>query len=79
MRNNVGPPMTLMNMRLNGVRAVTASCANCGRQADVNVDALPGTHCSPQGWSAAALQPVRREDHIDPARMAYGEPPPGRA
>ena len=30
--------MTLANMRLNGVRMVTASCANCGHAADVNVD-----------------------------------------
>jgi DNA-directed RNA polymerase subunit RPC12/RpoP len=36
-------PMTLANMRLNGVRAVIASCANCGRQADVNVDLLSET------------------------------------
>jgi hypothetical protein len=34
-------PTTLANMRLNGVRAVTAACANCGRSADVNVDLLP--------------------------------------
>ena len=41
MRSNPGPPMALANMRANGVRMVTASCANCGREADVNVDALP--------------------------------------
>jgi ribosomal protein S27AE len=35
--------MTLANMRLNGVRSVNASCANCGRSADVNVDLLPET------------------------------------
>ena len=51
-------PMTLANMRANGVRMVTASCANCGRQADVNVDALPETH-RPRGRPAPALQPVR--------------------
>jgi hypothetical protein len=33
--------MTLVNMRLNGVRAVTATCEACGHKADVNVDALP--------------------------------------
>jgi DNA-directed RNA polymerase subunit RPC12/RpoP len=33
--------MTLSNMRQNGVRAVTATCEACGREADVNVDALP--------------------------------------
>ena len=36
-------PMTLANMRQNGVRSVIASCANCGRSADVNVDLLPET------------------------------------
>ena len=33
--------MTLANMRQNGAHAVTATCANCGRSADVKVDALP--------------------------------------
>jgi hypothetical protein len=28
MRSKPGPPMTLANMRANGVRAVTATCAN---------------------------------------------------
>ena len=41
-------PMTLANMRLNGVRAVIASCANCGRAADVNVDLLPETLIVPE-------------------------------
>ena len=41
-------PMTLANMRANGVRMVTASCANCGRQADVNVDALRETLTVPE-------------------------------
>ena len=36
-----GPPMTLANMRMNGVRAVIATCEACGHKADVNVDALP--------------------------------------
>jgi transposase InsO family protein len=36
-------PMTLANMRLNGIRTVIASCANCGRSADVNVDLLSET------------------------------------
>ena len=43
MRSKPGPPMTLANMHLNGVRMVTATCANCGRSADVNVDNLPET------------------------------------
>ena len=35
--------MTLANMRQNGVRAVTATCEACKREAEVNVDALPET------------------------------------
>ena len=42
MRSKPGPPMTLANMRQNGVRAVTATCEACGHKADVNVDAMPG-------------------------------------
>jgi hypothetical protein len=38
-----GPPMSLGNIRENGVRAVTATCETCNRSADVNVDALPAT------------------------------------
>ena len=53
--------MTLGNMRQNGVRMVTASCANCGHSADVNVDALPETLTVPEAgqrlrcsqWSGA--------------------------
>jgi hypothetical protein len=48
MRSKPGPPMTLSNMRANGVRAVTATCEACGRQADVNVDALPETVTVPK-------------------------------
>jgi hypothetical protein len=41
-------PMTLANMRLNGVRSVIASCANCGRSADVHVDLLPESLTVPE-------------------------------
>jgi hypothetical protein len=47
-RARPGPPMTLANMRQNGVRAVTAECETCGHQADVNVDALPETITVPK-------------------------------
>jgi ribosomal protein S27AE len=43
-----GRPMTLANMRANGVRMLTASCADCGRSADVNVDLLPETLTVPE-------------------------------
>jgi DNA-directed RNA polymerase subunit RPC12/RpoP len=39
-RKNFGPPMSLANMRQNGVRVVIAACEACGHKADVNVDAL---------------------------------------
>ena len=48
MHSKPGPPMTLANMRANGVRAVTATCEACGRSADVVVDALPGTLTVPK-------------------------------
>ena len=41
MRSKPGPPMTLANMRENGVRAVIATCEACAHEADINVDALP--------------------------------------
>ena len=43
MRSKPGPPMSLKNMRQNGVRSVTAQCEACNHQADVNVDTLPET------------------------------------
>jgi hypothetical protein len=48
--------MTLANMRQNDVRMMTASCANCGRSADVNVDRLPETLTVPRRRPAPALQ-----------------------
>jgi hypothetical protein len=48
MRAKPGPPMTLANMRQNGVRMVTATCEVCGRAADVNVDTLPETLTVPE-------------------------------
>jgi hypothetical protein len=47
MSKNFGPPMSLANMRQNGVRFVVATCA-CGHKADVNVDALHETTFVPE-------------------------------
>jgi hypothetical protein len=41
-------PMTLSNMRQNGVRMIWAKCEACGHQADVNVDALEGIVAVPK-------------------------------
>ena len=35
-----GPPMTLANMRANGVRSLSVTCTGCHRQALMNVDAF---------------------------------------
>ena len=48
MRSKPGPPMTLANMRQNGVHSVFAACANCGHSGDVNVDILPETLTVPK-------------------------------
>jgi hypothetical protein len=40
--------MTLANMRINGVRALIATCEACGHKADVNVDPLPETIAVPE-------------------------------
>jgi hypothetical protein len=63
-----GPPMSLANMRANGVRAVTAQCESCNHQADVNVDELPETvfvphvarrlRCSACGGKAINTRPA---------------------
>jgi hypothetical protein len=68
MRSKPGPPMTLANMRANGVRAVTATREACGHKADVNVDALPETltvpeagrclRCSACGGKTIATRPA---------------------
>src|SRR5271170_1407177 len=42
-----GPPMSLANMRENGVHAVIATCQACGHKADVNVDELPASTAVP--------------------------------
>jgi rRNA maturation protein Nop10 len=41
-------PMTLANMRENGVYSVIAICVACGHRVNVNVDALPETIAVPE-------------------------------
>jgi DNA-directed RNA polymerase subunit RPC12/RpoP len=78
MRSKPGPPMTLQNMRKNGVRAVTATCEACGREADVNVDALPSTVTVPKAGQRLRCSSCGGKTILDPARMAY-EPAPRHA
>jgi hypothetical protein len=53
-------PMTIANMRRNGLHAVIAACQACGHKADVNVDGLPETR-GPRDRPTTPMQPVRRE------------------
>jgi hypothetical protein len=50
-----GPPMTLANMRKNGVRMIWAKCEACGHQADVNVDTLAETLVALRWVNACAV------------------------
>ena len=68
MRSNLGPSMTLSNMRENGVRAVIATCEACAHEADINVDALPESlyvpeaglrlRCSQYGGKTISTRPA---------------------
>jgi hypothetical protein len=69
-REKPGPPMTLGNMRRNGVRALIATCQACGHKADVNVDVLAATIFDPEAGRSSA-QPMRRETDRYPASVAY--------
>ena len=71
MRAKPGPPMSLANMRANGVRAVTATCQACGHAADVNVDALPETLTVPRSRQTLSLRPAARRSRPAP----HGIPP----
>ena len=70
-------PMTLANMRANGVRSVIAACASCGRSADVNVDLLPDPD-SPRGRQPPPMQQLWRQHDLDSTRLAH-EPTAGRS
>ena len=81
-----GPPMTLANMRSNGVRMVTASCEACGHKADVNVDALPESvhvpeagrrlRCSRCGAKTISTRPAwRTRQRQSTPDLRAGRPP----
>jgi hypothetical protein len=78
-----GPPMTLENMRQNGVRAVTAQCLACHRKADVMVDKLASDVFVPDvGRRMVCSACGGRRVETRPAwhtawRPGMGEPRPG--
>jgi len=62
-KKNFSSPMTLANMRVNGVRAVIAKCEACGHKADVSVDALPKNATVPDAggrllWSQCGAKQI---------------------
>ena len=77
-------PMSLANMRANGVRSVIASCANCGRSAEVNVDTLPETltvpeagkrlRCSQCGGKTISTRPAWHTARHGRARQIFRPP-----
>jgi hypothetical protein len=71
-------PMTLTNMRANGVRSIIAACANCGGSADVNVDLLAGDPDSPRGRQPPPMQQLWRQHDLDSTGLAH-EPTAGRS
>ena len=76
---NFGPPMTLANMRQNGVHAVIARCEACGHVADANVDALAGTIIVPEvGRRLRRSECGRRRRGMWRATRGEGEANPAR-
>ena len=81
-RGKPGPPMTLANMRLNGVHMVTATCEAYGREADINVDALPESmhaphvgrrlRCSNCGGKRVWTNPRGIREPTAPERLTIG-------
>lgn len=72
---NFGPPMTLANMRHNGVRAVIARCEACGHASDVNVDAFAETITVPRSDVVFVAAGVEGSRSI---RGPHGIPPTTR-
>jgi DNA-directed RNA polymerase subunit RPC12/RpoP len=71
-------PMSLANMRANGVRAVIAACEACGHKADVIVDAMPETTFVPEGGrrlrcTACGGKRINTRPAWHTARNAFGQ------
>jgi hypothetical protein len=79
MRKNFVPPMSLANMRPNGVYSVSAVCEICRHETVVNVDALPETTFVPEvGRQLRCSQCGGKQIDTRPAwqtaRDAWGRP-----
>lgn len=69
-------PMTLANMRQNGVRAVIASCANCGRSADVYVGHLARDPHRPEAGNRLRCSHCGGKTISTRLAWHYGDRPP---
>jgi hypothetical protein len=54
-----GPPMTLGNMRSNGVRSLSVYCHCCHHEVEFNVDHMPGRRRGALDWAAHGVHAVR--------------------
>ena len=64
-------PMTLANMRLNGVRSVIALMRQLRTLCRRQCRSAAGDPDSPRDRPAPPLQSLRRQDDLDPPRLAY--------
>jgi hypothetical protein len=73
-----GPPISLANMRLNGVRSLYVWCLDCGHDATLNVDDQPGhvavpsfaarMKCSKCGGRSVSVRPAWKKKPLNVAR-----------
>jgi hypothetical protein len=65
-----GPPMTLANMRVNGVRSLSVTCEVCHHEAVMNVDRFGNAIPVPAFGPAQGLHRLRHHWRIRPAEVA---------
>ena len=75
MRTKPGPPMTLANMRQNGVAASPRRAPTAAAQL-TSTSISCGRPDRPRDRPAPALQQLRRQDDLNPSRLAHRDPPP---
>jgi hypothetical protein len=71
-RSQAGPPMTLGNMRANGVRSLAVSCHLCHHQAVLSADPWPDHVAVPSAYSSRA---AARCACSVPERVSRNSPP----
>jgi hypothetical protein len=67
---NLIEPMTLANMRENGVRSVVATCAKCQHEGVLDVQRWPADTLGAGRWPEAPMLRVRRARYRHPTELA---------